>query len=398
MLSKYIVPALGAMASLEGVAAAVAGHRHGDLHKKDVNYVATEVTTTTTYVTVTVTEGDEPSSSAQSMFAAGAHSTENSAPVGTSSSTSTIAVASSTSSTVVVSTPTTMSTSATAAFTEDSVPEVAAPDTTATVASTSTSATSAYASATSASSTSTGRRGLAYNDASYVSAVTSSSSAFSWCYNWGSTSDGLSADITYIPMLWGPTHSDNWDTNAEAGITAGADALLSFNECDMASQANLSPAAAAAAHQQYMNPYKSKARIGAPSITSSVDAGMGLDWLNQWIQACGGSCAFDFVNVHWYGPGGEAGAQQFLDHLVQVHQNVSSVTGTDMPLWVTEFAPADPANSDVDGFMTYALDQLDNNSTFTFVEKYSYFYLATGYLLSSGTTLSSYGQIYASAS
>ncbi|KAF7536998.1 hypothetical protein G7054_g4130 [Neopestalotiopsis clavispora] len=60
---------------------------------------------------------------------------------------------------------------------------------------------------TSSSGSSGAKRGLGYNDASLVSAIVSAAStSFSWRYDWGFTNGGLTADVNYIPMLWGPTH------------------------------------------------------------------------------------------------------------------------------------------------------------------------------------------------
>ena len=57
-------------------------------------------------------------------------------------------------------------------------------------------------------------------------------------------------------------------------------------------------------------------------------------------------------------------------------------------------AELSPTDGDMAAFMKHALDELDNNPKFNFVEKYAYFYLATGSLMETATSLSSIGNIY----
>ncbi|ORY64107.1 glycosyl hydrolase catalytic core-domain-containing protein [Pseudomassariella vexata] len=346
MFAKYMVPALAASASIQGVAAA-GNHRH--LHqKKDYQVVATEVDIATQWVTVTVTEGFEPTSTSVAS---------SSAPV--------------------------VNPVESASTTPESVPVAATPSTSDPVAAVATYTTT---------STDGVKRGVAYNDASFVDIIAAAAgNKISWCYNWGSTSDGLKASVDYSAMLWS-TRSDFitvWDTNAQAAIDAGSTALLSFNEPDNGGQANMDPASAAAGHIQYMNPYASKARISSPAITSSQEAGQGTDWLEQFFTACNGQCSVDFCAAHWYGPGGEEGADEMLAHLLNVQ---TACQGKNV--WLTEFATV---SGDSSTFMTRALDQLDNNPTYSFVERYSYFYLAAGSLMDSATSLSTLGQLYASS-
>ncbi|KAH0042874.1 hypothetical protein KCU82_g7874, partial [Aureobasidium melanogenum] len=111
------------------------------------------------------------------------------------------------------------------------------------------SSSSAQASSTSAPrSTGSGKRGLAYNTASLLTCFENNEQV-TWAYNWDSASDGLSSSFTYVPQLWGTTngHTTNWNANANSAIANGATHLMSFNEPDMTSQANMSPEDAASA-------------------------------------------------------------------------------------------------------------------------------------------------------
>lgn len=401
MFSKFIVPAIAATNLLHGVEAS---SRHRHMHKRDVVYAATEVEVETVYETVTVYAGEDATTSAaatQSFYAAGHRSS--------SSSSAAAAAAATTSSSTVVAEPTVVvpvssSTTLATVVASDAAVAVVQPSSTTeaqttyaptTYAATTTAAaapsSTTKAASTGSSSSSGAKRGLGYNDASLVSTIVSAASTtFGWCYDWGFTNGGLTASVNYIPMLWGPTHYDSsWDIAAAAAVTDGTEALFSFNECDNAGQANLDAATAATYHKQYFGDYSGKIKIGAPSITSSETTGQGLSWLSEFLTACGSDCPVDFVNVHWYGPGGEEGAQEFLNYLVKAN------TQTGYNVWVTEFGAV---SGDEEAFLTYALDQLDNNSTLSFVDKYAYFYLAEGYLFDSTTSLSSLGSIYATSS
>jgi hypothetical protein len=234
---------------------------------------------------------------------------------------------------------------------------------------------------------SAGGRGLAYNDASYVDVALAAGDKFAWAYNWGSVSNGLTSAISYVPMLYctDAQFTSDWTTNAEAAIAAGSTAVLSFNEPDIASSCGISPAEAAAAHQQYMNPLSGRVQIGAPAVSSSSASGAGLDYLQSWLAACGGSCDFDFCTGHWYGQGGSAGATEFLDYAQQLH----SVCGK--PVCITEFGVT---SGDAEAFLESVLPSLDS---LDFVQGYAYFYLGVGSLMASSTALSALGQIYASA-
>ncbi|OTB04286.1 glycoside hydrolase family 128 protein, partial [Hypoxylon sp. CI-4A] len=233
------------------------------------------------------------------------------------------------------------------------------------------------------------KRGAAYNDPSLINTVLGLGGSLSWAYNWEPTSKGLSAEgVTYYPMLWSTAseHSTGFDDYAETAISNGADALLSFNEPDIASQANMSPAAAAAGHIEYFAKYADKVRISSPAISSSEDAGSGIDWLNQFFTACDGKCQVDFCSAHWYGPGGTDGASLFLDHIKEVHEACDNKN-----VWVTEFAAQ---SGDVNEFMRTVTKALDSDE-YSFVEKYSYFWMSQGSLMDDATSLSEFGSIYA---
>ncbi|KAI1460848.1 glycoside hydrolase family 128 protein [Annulohypoxylon moriforme] len=404
MLSKATVLALCAAASVKEVAA---GPFHRHVHpKRAIVWAETDTVVVTDYVTMTVTAGEEGPTAEAVPTSSSAEVEAESVPTTSSliSSTSSVVAAVPTlpisiPTTIVTSvkssssspaeTPTTSSTAVVSPVVHEA-PTTTAQTSAAVVASTTSSAAAAESSVTTStsSSSSTGKRGAAYNDASLVSTVLGLGGKLSWAYNWTPDPNGLEESVMYYPMLWSTAsdHSTGWDTKAEAAIARGSTAFLSFNEPDISSQANMSPADAAAGHKQYFAKYAGKVQISSPAISSSESSGQGIDWLKQFFTACNGECQVDFCAAHWYGPGGEDGATQFLNHLTQVHEACENKN-----VWVTEFAAQ---SGDVNTFVKTVVDKLESDD-YSFVEKYSYFWLSEGSLMNSTTTLSDFGEIFA---
>jgi len=227
-------------------------------------------------------------------------------------------------------------------------------------------------------------RGLAYNNPGFLGRFLGSGSRISWTYNWAQLDDS-GAGVEFVPMCWGTTKGfpATWAANAQKMISAGSKALFSFNEPDHKAQANLSPQQAAASHIELMNPFQGKALIGTPSITNSNLPGEGIPWLQSWFEACGGRCAADFVNIHIYG----VDTRTFLNHLLQVNNLFGK------PVWITEFAFGG-SDDEINSQLHEVIDQIENNSTFSFVHRYSYFMAAEGIMVR-GNSMSTYGNTFA---
>lgn len=97
-------------------------------------------------------------------------------------------------------------------------------------------------------------------------------------------------------MLWGlwSGFTDVWNETVQAAIANGTTHILGFNEPDLGTESNISPADAAAGYMQWMQPYAGKIKIGGPAITDA-----GLTWLAQFYGNCT-QCTIDFQPVHWY--------------------------------------------------------------------------------------------------
>lgn len=186
-------------------------------------------------------------------------------------------------------------------------------------------------------------------------------------------------------MMWGlkQNFAQTWPANAQKAIAAGSKSLLSFNEPDNAGQSNLSPQDAARNHINLMNPFAGQARISSPAITNSGAPGQGIQWMQQFFDACAGKCAVDFLNIHIYG----VDTNTFLSHLLQVHNRFQK------PVWITEFAFSG-SDAEINSQLATVIDQIEHNATFSFVERYSYFMVADGSLVS-GSALSAYGNTFA---
>ncbi|KAG6223489.1 hypothetical protein E4U25_000251 [Claviceps purpurea] len=242
-----------------------------------------------------------------------------------------------------------------------------------------------------------GKRGLAYNDATLANLVGSSAKkgVCGWAYNWGQYPGNLDSQYSFIPTLWGrgPNNQntaflDSWPSSASKAVANGAKALFSFNEPDNKGQSNLDPSTAAGLHVEYMNPYSGKTLIASPSVSNSNIQGEGLDWLKGWVQQCmSKGCKYDFCNVHWYSPVSQT--QSLFDHLEQAHKICDG-----KPVWLTEFAPVDASDAQTADFLTQVIPKLE---ALDYLHAYSYFMVGHNtnlQLLSSPSSLSKIGAKY----
>lgn len=236
-------------------------------------------------------------------------------------------------------------------------------------------------------------RGMAYNEAPLANVYGALSGKMGWAYNWGFYPSGIDSQFSYIPTLWStdPSHSDGFDAQVETLIASGSKAIFSFNEPDIATQANMSPGEAASAHQQWLNKYSGRVQLGAPAVSNSASANQGADWLKQWVEACAGNCAFDFVNMHWYNS-----ASAIDDFFNQI--DAISTAGGGKPVMITEFQPSGSAE-EIQAFLEEALPKLDSNPK---VMGYSYFMVASSgdakgkFLMATDSVASNIGLTYAS--
>ncbi len=257
------------------------------------------------------------------------------------------------------------------------------------VPSTATSSPATPTPAAPAMSYGTSKRGLAYNSAALTGAFAGRS--MSWAYNWADKPDGaLGSGIEFVPMLWGEKKFGDWATAAKSALAAGAKHMLSFNEPDLAEQANMNAATAAAAHIKYMNPYAGQAKIGSPAVTNGGPSGgtdgMGLGWLRNFFDRCNGNCKVDFLAFHWYD---SADNVAYFKNYVSDVIKLAKEKGV-QKVWLTEFAAAG-SDAQVAKFLAEVLPWMDSNDA---IERYAYFMCSDGRLVN-GNSLSTVGKAYA---
>jgi hypothetical protein len=243
------------------------------------------------------------------------------------------------------------------------------------------------------------KRGVATNAApSMAFAPSASAPGIAWWYNWSTQGpSGSSGDIEFVPMVWGS--GSLGDT-----LPAGSRYVLGFNEPNFKSQANLSPAEAAAAWPQIEAQARAAGSAivspavnfcGSPSDPSGCTTSTVTDpytWLKEFFAACSG-CRVDYIAVHWYNcdlpslkaylEGNGAGLQGFVQF--------------GKPIWLTELA-CDPSHpvADQKAYMEAAVPYLESNPN---VFRYSWFSagpIPTAMLANTDGSLTELGKIYVS--
>jgi hypothetical protein len=205
-------------------------------------------------------------------------------------------------------------------------------------------------------------------------------SGASWYYNWGATSNGITAPpgVSYIPMVWGAA---NVTSATLSEVSHEGNVLLGFNEPDMGSQSNMSVSQALALWPKLM---ATGLTLGSPAVASGAATPGG--WLDQFMTgAKARGYRVNFITVHWYGGDFRTGpaVSEFESYLQAIYARYH------LPIWVTEFALTSysggtatfPTEAQQAAFLTAATTMLDGLS---YVQRYAWFALPTS--SGSGTT------------
>ncbi|CAE6497200.1 unnamed protein product [Rhizoctonia solani] len=196
-------------------------------------------------------------------------------------------------------------------------------------------------------------------------------------YNWETWRPSVTGGLTFIgtQRCTDCPSSPIKELYARA-IGQGWTTVFTLNEPDLP-VGGTSPADAARWYIQWINPLNiTKA---TPAVTSSAASGQGLDWMNGFIQACGGRCYIDYINLHWYG----ASFEDFKAHIEGAHSRFPAYR-----LVITEFALLPPATrEDQTTFLNTAMAFLDN---VTYVEYYAIFLATSPSLITSNNGGSDY--------
>ncbi|MDT4991612.1 MAG: hypothetical protein QOH97_1504 [Actinoplanes sp.] len=218
-----------------------------------------------------------------------------------------------------------------------------------------------------------------------------------WYYDWAANNSDLPgpAGVEFVPMI--RAQGDVSDATLAQAKREGK-ALLSFNEPDLAGQANMTVEAALA---DWPRLQATGMRLGSPSVAYGADTRGG--WLDRFLAgAKDKGYRVDFITVHWYGSDFSAAAVgQFLGYVDAVHRRYGK------PVWVTEYglqnfsaSPKYPTGAQAAAFIRGSTAGLESRS---YVERYAWFGLpavgdsAAFGLYSDGDTPTEAGRAYTAA-
>lgn len=205
-----------------------------------------------------------------------------------------------------------------------------------------------------------------------LAALAAPVSGVSWYYGWAKAPSSqvgtsyVNAGVEFVPMIWGKS-AELTDTNLASKIQVGTKTryLLGFNEPNFNSQANLTPAQAAAA---WPNVEKAADQLGLELVGPAVNfCGGGCNvtdpfqWMDQFLAACT-NCRIDYLAFHSYA----CDSKWFLDSYMKPAVKKYYTEGKpSRKIWVTEFACADSPPSggwtvtQIDSYVRTVLDYFE---------------------------------------
>jgi hypothetical protein len=147
-----------------------------------------------------------------------------------------------------------------------------------------------------------------------------------WHYSWGIDAFTEPDSVRFVPMIWGKwsleKNLQKVDSLAKIGKVTH---LLGFNEPDGKGQANLTVEESLSYWPKLM---ELNIPLGSPACIHADN-----EWMKGFMaKAKEKKFRVDFICVHWYGG---ANAQSLIDHLKSIYDLYN------LPIWLTEFAPAD---------------------------------------------------------
>ncbi|SCZ90577.1 BZ3500_MvSof-1268-A1-R1_Chr9g10885 [Microbotryum saponariae] len=239
-----------------------------------------------------------------------------------------------------------------------------------------------------AAKTTSSQKGLGYNTASLLSQFERRKS-LAWAYNWAnSVNNGnqpaLSPEVDFVPMLWG-SDATGWSAAAKKRIAQGGKYLLGFNEPDLPSQSNITPARAAQLWKQNMEPFVGKARLVSPAVTNgaftSDGAPMGVNWMADFLDNCT-RCHIDAIALHWYDAAWNTG--YFFNYLTDAHKKFNK------PIWLTEFAGSG-TTAEQQAFLKKVIPWLEKTP---WIQRYAGFGAFAGQYVNANGGLTAIGDTY----
>jgi hypothetical protein len=213
------------------------------------------------------------------------------------------------------------------------------------------------------------KRGIAYGYHSDAD-LAALSAGIGWWYNWAAKPDDTlmtgypGLGVEFVPMVWGGTFDV---ATLEKQVPAGAKYLLTFTEPNFGSQANLTPAQAAALWPKIEMFAKARGmKIVSPAVNycgSPCNETDPFMWLQKFFAACT-NCQVDYVAMHWYACTKAA----LTSTLAKYEQQFGK------PLWVTEFSCLDEKSKvNDDGELAYMKDAVAALEADPMVFRYAWF-------------------------
>jgi RNA polymerase sigma factor (sigma-70 family) len=192
----------------------------------------------------------------------------------------------------------------------------------------------------------------------------------SWYFDWSTSPDGITSPpgVAFVPDIWG-----NADVTPAALAQARQDGryLLTFNEPDSGSQANMTVAQALADWPQLE---ATGMLLGSPAVQD--DAATPGSWLDQFMAgAKARGYRVDFIAVHWYAQGFDpaASVSELKAYLQAIYQRYH------LPIWLTEFGMVQfgspstyPTDAQQSAFLTGAAAMM---ASLGYVQRYAWFAL-----------------------
>jgi RNA polymerase sigma factor (sigma-70 family) len=192
----------------------------------------------------------------------------------------------------------------------------------------------------------------------------------SWYFTWGTTPNGITSPpgVAFVPDIWG--HASVTPAALSQATQAGR-YLLTFNEPDSSSQANMTVAQALADWPQLE---ATGMLLGSPAVQD--DAATPGSWLDEFMAgAKARGYRVDFIVVHWYAQGFDpaASVSELQAYLQAIYQRYH------LPIWLTEFGMVKfgspttyPADAQQSAFLTGAAAMM---AGLGYVQRYAWFAL-----------------------
>ncbi|KAH7344889.1 glycosyl hydrolase catalytic core-domain-containing protein [Rhizoctonia solani] len=104
------------------------------------------------------------------------------------------------------------------------------------------------------------------------------------------------AKILCFQQLWGTKQKSSFTSLINPSKSK---MVFGFNEPNQGDQSNMSAQDGAALWNESIRPLKDQGALLVSPATTSAPSGK--TWIQDMEKACGGSCGFDFIALHWYG-------------------------------------------------------------------------------------------------